>query len=209
MSENICLPKEQYYILLGVLSAITIFYIYNLNEQKFKLDLNSSLSSESSKINQIIETPIIIKHHHSVPQTINKRIILEQRDRGVINDILKPPERRDQEYAYPNRYIREVINIPSRGSPDNFQTVGVLARKADEKILQLFGRQKFPGSNQWEYYVAGMDRNGFPNKMPIKVRGDREIEDKQQINVEWLDKSKGAFEVNLYDYNVPRYNPYT
>jgi hypothetical protein len=64
------------------------------------------------------------------------------------------------------------------------------------------------GSNQWEYYVTGMDRYGFPNKMPIKVKGDKELFDKDKIELDWLDKSKGEFEVNLYNFDVPRYNPF-
>jgi hypothetical protein len=64
------------------------------------------------------------------------------------------------------------------------------------------------GSNQWEYYVTGMDRYGFPNKMPIKVKGDKELYDKDKIDLDWLDKSKGKFEVNLYNFDVPRYNPF-
>jgi len=40
------------------------------------------------------------------------------------------------------------------------------------------------------------------------VRGDRELEDKQQIDLPWLDKSKGNFVVNIYNFDVPRYNPY-
>jgi flagellar basal body rod protein FlgG len=85
---------------------------------------------------------------------------------------------------------------------------GTLVRKEDEKILQLFGRQTYPGSNQWEYYVTGADTYGFPNKMPISVRGGREIDDKQRINVHFLDKKKGDFEANIYNFDVPRYNPY-
>jgi len=137
-----------------------------------------------------------------------RRLFLNQRDNKVIFDIRTAPEKRQPKHAYPYPYVKAQLNIPTRGLPDNFHSVGVLVRKKDEKVLQLFGRQKYPGSNQWEYYVAGADSYGFPNKMPVVVRGDRELDDKQKIDLPWLDKSKGDFEVNLYNYDIPRYNPF-
>ena len=139
---------------------------------------------------------------------LEKRYALETRDADAVFNEFKAPERRDQEYSYPTDSVKNLINVPTRGLPDNYHSVGVLVRKADEKVLQLFGRQRYPGSSQWEYYVAGADNYGYPNKMPIPSRGNRELEDKQRIDLPWLDKSKGHFEVNLYNFDVPRYNPY-
>ena len=201
MSDTICLPKEHYIILFIVFTIITLYYIYSINQKNFKLDLNNPLTSESEKIKEIINRPIIVPF-------VEKKIFLKKRDRQVINDDFVPPERRDSEHVYPDREVKNIINIPSRGLPDNYQSVGVLARIQDEKILQLFGRQKYMGSTQWEYYVTGMDRYGFPNKMRIKVKGDKELFDKDKIELDWLDKSKGNFEVNLYNFDVPRYNPF-
>lgn len=197
MSDTICLPKEHYIILFIVFTIITLYYIYSINQKNFKLDLNNPLTSEFEKIKEIINRPYV-----------EKKIFLNKRDRKVVNDDFVPPERRDPEHVYPDREVKNIINIPSRGLPDNYQSVGVLVRREDEKILQLFGRQKYMGSNQWEYYVTGMDRYGFPNKMPIKVKGDKELFDKDKIELDWLDKSKGEFEVNLYNFDVPRYNPF-
>jgi len=137
-----------------------------------------------------------------------KRDYLEDRDKQAVFNEFKPPEKRLPEYEYPDRYVKKGINIPTRGLPDNYQAVGTLVRKKDEKILQLFGRQTFPGSNQWEYYVTGADTYGFPNKMPIVIKGGREIEDKQKIDVPFLDKKNGDFEAHIYRFDVPRYNPF-
>ena len=197
MSDTICLPKEHYIILFIVFTIITLYYIYSINQKNFKLDLNNPLISESEKIKEIINRPYI-----------EKKIFLKKRDVDVVNDDFAPPERREPEHIYPDREVKNIINISSRGTPDNYQSVGVLARVGDEKILQLFGRQKYMGSNQWEYYVTGMDRYGFPNKMPIKVKGDKELYDKDKIELDWLDRSKGEFEVTLYNFDTPRYNPF-
>ena len=32
--------------------------------------------------------------------------------------------------------------------------------------------------------------------------------DKDRIELPWLDRKNGDFEVNLYNFDVPRYNPY-
>jgi len=162
-------------------------------------------NDEPTKV--IISNPLQLESSLVVPD-IQKRIALESRDRDAVFNEFKAPERRDPEHAYPTKQVKEIINLPTRGLPDNFHSVGVLVRKNDEKVLQLFGRQKYPGSSQWEYYVAGADSYGYPNKMPVGVRGDRELDDKQKIDLPWLDKSKGEFEVNLYNYDIPRYNPF-
>jgi hypothetical protein len=162
----------------------------------------------TSQVNEILEQPTKQLESPLAVPDIQKRVALENRDQQAVFNDFRAPERRDPEHAYPTREVKNMINLPTRGLPDNFHSVGVLVRKKDEKVLQLFGRQKYPGSSQWEYYVAGADSYGYPNKMPVGVRGDRELDDKQKIDLPWLDKSKGDFEVNLYNYDIPRYNPF-
>ena len=189
------------------ITLLTTFYLYSISQKDFKLDLKNSLGYQSNKLNEIMNRDKESQKIILTPE-LEKRMYLEGRDRRVIEDNLSPPERRNQEYQYPDRYVKSLINIPTRGLPDNYHVVGTLVRKADEKVLQLFGRQTFPSSNQWEYYVVGNDGNAFTNKMPLTVKGGREIENGQQINLHWLDPSKGQFEVNLYNFDTPRYNPY-
>ena len=133
------------------------------------------------------------------------RKLLEYRDKDVLYDPLTAPERRVDITQYPIPLINK-INIPSRGYPDNYQIVGLLSRANDEKILQLFGRPTFPGSNQYEYYVT-TETNGFSNKIPIETKGKREIEDGALIKIPIFDQNKGEFQVKLYNYDTPRYNP--
>lgn len=208
MSNTICLPTEHYLLLMLIFIGITLYYIYKMRNIDFNLSLNNdSLSQLSKQLNVLDDVPIMTRNSIGVTEP-EKRLYLENRDKEAIYNELKPPEKRLPEYQYPDRYVRNRINIPTRGLPDNYHAVGTLVRKEDEKILQLFGRQTFPGSNQWEYYVTGADTYGFPNKMPISVRGNREIDDKQRIHVGFLDKKKGDFEANIYNFDVPRYNPY-
>jgi len=82
--------------------------------------------------------------------------------------------------------------------------LGLLVRKADERILKLFGRQRFPGSSQWEYYTV--DSYNM-QKVPLKIEGMKELSNNDVVAVPWLDQGKGKFEVKIFDYDVPRYNP--
>lgn len=131
----------------------------------------------------------------------------KERDIKVIHKIDHPPERRLPKHQLHPIMLKRRINIPTRGYPDDYTLQGILIRNSDEKTLQLYGRQKYPGSNQWEYYAVGNDSNAFNSKLPVKVKGDKEIYDNDKINLPFLDKNKGDFKVKLYELNEPRYIP--
>ena len=129
------------------------------------------------------------------------------RDRKVIFKVDHPPERRQPIHIQQPISLKRRINIPTRGYPDNYTLQGILVRKSDEKTLQLFGRQKYPGSSQWEYFAVGNDKNSFESKLPVEVRGDKELYDKDMIDLPYLDSKKGKFKVKLYKLDSPRYIP--
>ena len=201
--QQICLPATHIYLLIAIIIIINLIYLYIIRKNDFKLDLKNNLEYQSEQINKIIED-----QQNKLNEAQMKRLLLEKRDISALKNDFKPPEKRLPEYQYPDADVKKLINIPSRGLPDNYHAIGTLVRKSDEKVLQLFGRQTFPSSNQWEYYIIGNDSHQFPTKMPLFTKGKHEIEDKQEIKLEWLDSSKGPFIVNLYEYDVPRYNPY-
>jgi hypothetical protein len=41
-----------------------------------------------------------------------------------------------------------------------------------------------------------------------QIKGNKEIEDGQEIDIIGTNKEKGSFMIKLYDYNSPRYNPF-
>jgi hypothetical protein len=201
--QQICLPATHIYLLIAIIVIINLIYLYIIRKNDFKLDLKNTLEYQSEQINKIIG-----EQQNRLNNAQEKRLLLEKRDISALHNDFKAPEKRLPEHQYPNKDVKKLINIPSRGQPDNYHAIGTLVRKSDEKVVQLFGRQKYPSSNQWEYYTTGNDSHQFPTKMPLTTKGNREIEDKQEINLEWLDSTKGPFVVNLYEYDVPRYNPY-
>ena len=135
-------------------------------------------------------------HLNNIDQKLHPEDYVSRRDQDVVFNNFAPPER---------RYYKE-INIPTRGYPDNYQLVGLLMRENTEHIYNLYGRQKYPGADQYEYYIQGVLHNNNV-KIPLKIKGDKEIEDEIEINIPGTDKNKGLFKVKLYNYNLLKYIP--
>ena len=140
MSENVCMPKSYFLIIFFIFSIFYYFHTIRMNNYILKLEANSKPT--------IIRPNIIIKNEKK--ETVKKDILLDRDEKAVYNDF-KPPERRLNRHNYPTESVKNLINIPTRGYPDNYQNLGIMVRKNDERILKLFGRQKFPGSSQYEY----------------------------------------------------------
>lgn len=214
MTDNVCIPKNYFIILIFIFSFFT--YIHSLKmvknnkideENRYQNKLKNLEDDDTESDNEIGET--INNNYYEMdvktgPHQVDDIFI--ERDKKVINNILVAPERRLPRHAYPPKHFKDMINIPTRGYPDNFQQMGILVRKSDEKLLKLFGRQSYPGSSKYEYYVVDSYSNS-DNKIPLKVQGDKELSDNEKIDLPWLDSSRGEFDVKIYDYNSPRYNP--
>lgn len=214
MTDNVCIPKNYFIILIFVFSFFT--YIHSLkilnnnkieNENKYEKKLKQ-LDNDDTESDDEIDDSNDDNYYEMDVKTGQNQVddIFIERDKKVINNILVAPERRLPRHAYPPKYFKDMINIPTRGYPDNYQQMGILVRKNDEKLLKLFGRQTYPGSNKYEYYVVDSYSNS-DSKIPLNVKGDRELNDTEKIDVPWLDSSRGEFDVKIFDYNAPRYNP--
>ena len=96
------------------------------------------------------------------------------------------------------------INIPTRGIPDSFQSMGVI--NIDEKILPIYGRRI--NSDRWNYYT----RTDTYNPVPIPIRyqkrdcmddiGCQEIMTGDEVKVDAMNKHG---KVNIYKYGAPKY----
>jgi hypothetical protein len=178
MSTYICLTNTHLLIIFCILVGTITWYLHN------------------TKYNKIDNINYILKKKDYILDLKNKNdVIYNKKNYDVIYNPLIPPERK-----YP-------INIPTRGLPDNYQLIGLVLRNNTESAFNLFGRQLFPGSNQWEYFVQG-HMNYTNIKIPIEIKGNKEIEDKQNIIIPGTNQNLGEYTVKLYNYDTPRYNPY-
>jgi hypothetical protein len=132
-----------------------------------------------------------------------KEIFLKNRDENVVYNPLAAPEQRveNRQYPYPNNVFGE----KTRGEPDDYQLVGLLYNTDVNKNYQLYGRRVYPGSYEWEYYIRGRDAGGLDIKFPIQLKNKEEIRDGIQLTIP-IDKN--IYNVSIYNYDVPRYNPF-
>ena len=219
--NTICLKTQYVIIILIISSFVLILYVYikmnnnklnnnqsnnnqsNNNQSNNNQSNNNQLNNNELNYNQLNNNKLNYNQLNNNELNYNQlNTYLENRDKSILYDPLIAPERRVPYDQYPNTF-KNFINIPTRGYPDNYQLLGLLYRDNDEKIVQLYGRPTYPGSNEYEYY-ATTEQNGFTNKIPFRIKGNREIEDQQHIEIPVL---KGPFTVKLYNYDTPRYYP--
>lgn len=100
------------------------------------------------------------------------------------------------------------INIPTKGLPESFQSMGVIT--VADKILPLYGRRTTGGSDRWNYYT----RTDSYNPVPLPVRfqkrdcmdqvGCSEISSGDVIRVDGMN-AEGKTEI--YQTDGPKYIP--
>ena len=224
MSEHNCISRFTFLILIIIICSFSVFYSMgnkkrtnkeiiriinkkqdnNLEEDKEIINYINQKYDIKNEKNYNINKKEIVKNEEIVK--INDELI--EQDRRVIYDPIKEPVRRLPRHIFNKDSIKKYINIPTRGYPDNYQLVGLLSRQSDEKFLQLYGRQKYPGASQWEYYVRGRDLSGLETKIPISVHNDNEIYENDEVDVPLLDSSKGKFKASIYKIDTLKYNPH-
>ena len=200
--QQICFNQNLF--LISILLSFTIIIMINNNniQKKFTTHSNDT-NQENNTSDTIISNKYIIPTSNFVNDKIDKR------DEDALEDPLKPPNRRLPRHIYPSAAKDYIFEVPTRGYPDNYHYYGNLIRREDNKMVKLFGRQIYPGSNQYEYYGITSDPTGGSSvKIPIKVRGDKELYDKDEIDIEFLDTSVGKFILFMNDFDRPRYNPF-
>jgi hypothetical protein len=126
-------------------------------------------------------------------------------DYNKLVDPLEEPTKRVDRYLLGPLEYRRMYNHPVRGYPDNPRWLGLLISEEDDnsnKILKLFGRQKYPGSSHYEYYT--MINMGF-DQIKVHIHGKKELYDDDVVNVSELNKN---YKVKLNKNDDNSYNPY-
>jgi len=210
MSDSICFNRNIFLTMVFIIIVATALYTFNNPKtQTFcpacppcKINVTKEIITKKEEIQESQE-----------PEQKTRVVDIEvsdpirEMDYKRLEDPLAPPYRRLPRHAYPPNHVKNIINYPTRGYPDNFHYVGNLVRKSDEKFIKLFGRQTYPGSNKYEYYGITTDTNGMETKIPIKNSRDEEFMDNDLIDVE-IYSNGGQFKLYLNEFDAPRYNPF-
>ena len=213
-------------IIIGGLIVVIIILIIALVLQSNKNKTEPYVAtSKPIPYNVLYQSPGLIQDYNPINVDI-----LKQYDYHKAFDPLIDPTRRVPSYEIPPYYIKRSIDLPTRGYPDNFTQLGILIREPekhynsfdssqnassenlnypkenldkDNRILRLFGRQEYPGSNKYEYYTA---INSCPDqiKIPLNTKRKWELYDGDIVHVPELNES---YRVKLYKYDAPKYYP--
>jgi len=208
MYNTICLPVSHILIILCIFIGFHIIYIekYKKEELSNNPPVQPVITIKPQIINETSEELERTRRASAQRADAQRQEFLNYRDKTVIDNVFVAPERRQPNHSYPYNYVKEQVNIPTRGYPDNYHLHGLVLREDTETAYKLFGRQKFPGSNQYEYFVQSVMHDNDV-KIPIKINGDKEIEEGQHIMIPGTNKKIGEFKVKLYEYDAPRYIP--
>jgi hypothetical protein len=185
-------------VLVAVLS-VSRFYLI-----KTKSELNNS----NNTINQ--EIPVIKENIQVVSEAVPLATdIITDYDYRILTDPLKEPGKRPPRHLITPLIGNPHLNIPTRGYPDSFNLQGYLIDnksmdKHDEnKILRLYGRQVYPNSVEWEYYI---EVNVGDDKFKFDLdKQKREIFEGDKV---YIDILKRNYEVKLMKQKGLEYNPF-
>ena len=165
------------------------------------------------KINKKKREKIIYRDRY-IDRPINRKSFYEEK----IDRKLEPPGIVYEPDRYmPRRYIKRPIrgvpiNIRTRGSPTEYQQMGILTNTSDSNdVRPLYGRQTYQGSNQWNYY-SSLDSN-LSTKIPIfkatnkctDERGCQEINEGDNVTIGNISATQYTF--TKYSNDDYRYIP--
>ena len=152
--------------------------------------------------------------HEIIDETIINRPknpidLIKIHDYRVIEDPLKDPKRRLPRYLLGPLTTSPIFNYPTRGFRDTFSQQGYLidikASSNDQnRMLPLYGRQKWPNSNIYEYYI--MIQSGERERKYDLEKYTKELYDKDEVRVDILSDRK--YEVKLFKQEGMEYNPF-
>lgn len=158
------------------------------------------------------------------PEIINQRAIIQsgppdvpadpvrEYDYRNINDVLTGPIKRPPRDTIGPVLGNPLFNIYTQGPPDNYSWLGLLLTTdtsgvdTNNKMLKLFGRQRYPNSNSWDYYVVAYV--GGNDKVKISLCKDKyrkELYDGDSVTISELNMD---YQVKLNRNDYLSYNPY-
>jgi len=200
---------------IGLLVAIVLLFIayntYNSKKDLIVLDKLKDIKEDKiilleNRMNAIENNTNSINNDKNivVVPTMNSMLVNKDYER-LVNPLLAPERSYDNVYRVP-------VNIPTRGWNENYQQYGVISQ--GDKILPIYGRPLWKGSNKWNYYT---NTDSFQSvKLPVFFKGRDcqddtvgcdEIFDNDNVSVPQYGKDND-FKATVYKYDKPRYIPW-
>lgn len=184
-------------VLLGLI--ITYVFIELLRKQmKYENNKNKIINEIENKSNDEINNRIEIKEIKEIAK--NRDLIIED-DYKVLKDPLREPSRRMPRYIYGDLNLDpNYFNIHTRGYPDSYSQQGYLIDntadlKDKNRILPLYGRQKYPNSIEYEYYIEILTGD-IPRKFKLEKQ-KRELYDEDKIKIDIMNNKE--YSVKLFE----------
>ena len=194
-----CISDHLVTILL--VGFLMIFAYYVVMTVHFPASLSPLSSSLPSIPSLSTVTASLAPSLPTFQQTIVQGDSRYQRAPQPLRDWMAPPELSMGGPSLP-------INIPTRGLPESFQSVGMIT--VEDKVLPLYGRRTAGGSDRWNYYT----RTDTYNPVPLPIRYQRrdcmddtgcgEIFSGEQVKVDGIQKDG---KVEIYKMGGPKYIP--
>ena len=226
--DTICFDKI-YVILIIVAVTILVVYQYISYQQQLHMFKTENMidrapySINGVEPNTITQNHNVVKptdvnslpHPTQLPLVVTPQMqqvagpidLIKTLDYKTLDDPLTEPSKRQPDYIYGPLINTPYFNYPTRGFQDNYSLYGYLIdkkenRQDDNYMIKLFGRQKYPGSDAYEYY-AELKFGGDRMKVPIEQR--RELYDDDEV---YIDVMKKKYKVKMLPDKTLVYNPY-
>jgi len=206
-------------LILIILVILIILTLYQFMQQQEKMEnfnrqqINQPQPLQLQQLPQSqpqLQQPLVKPLQLFTPPALLPDNVMQYDYRKAFDPLLDPT-RRVPRHELPTLPFKRLIDFPTRGFPDNFTQTGILVsdqkckhkNNNDNKILRLFSRQEFPGSNKYEYYTSVSSGND-QIKIPIGRRRNDELYDGDDVYIEELGQK---YRVKLLSYDAPRYYP--
>lgn len=199
-------------ILIVIIFFIIVFLLILDNRLKSinQLIKNANIQSLNDSNNSLQQNNLNTQQIHYDP--------IKYYDEEKLTDPFEAPAKRPEriQMGYPpimKSSTNSLQPYPTRGYPDNYHLLGTLISidtnkdynklEQDNQIINLFGRQKYPGSSEYEYYTM-ISTGNINTKIPLKDQV-RELFTDDEVFIKELNKT---YKVNLYPNEELKYNPF-
>jgi hypothetical protein len=208
------MTDKPFILLVTIIICIIIIYKYNERPIYHQIHINTPNFAQQNNphpnksININVQTP-------QMDQSLMIPDPITNIDLRNINDPLTGPIRRPTRDAIGPMVGNPLFNIYTQGPPDSYSWLGILTAESssehfdnNNKLLKLFGRQRYPNSNTWDYYVNAYTGGSSGDNIKISLNKDRykrELYDDDHVYIKELGMK---YNVKLNRDDVFTYNPY-